>query len=248
VLVIPAPRLRAGLADPAGPEPAASMPLSTATAVTGFTGRPRSAGAATTDRDAHGTAEVAEPVVAEDPATVAALAAASGDPAAQHRFVRLTQAEVWRFVAGLVDPASADDLTQETYLRALRALPSFEGRSTARTWLLGIARRTCADHIRTLQRRRRFETVPPADPDGSSEPPGAGWDRAAGDHASWHSAVDLLRALPEDRRAAFLLTQLAGLSYAEVAQVEGVPVGTIRSRVARARTQLIDAVRAARSS
>jgi RNA polymerase sigma-70 factor, ECF subfamily len=248
VLVIPAPRLRAGLAESAGPEPAVSMPLVTAPAATGFTGRQRTVAAEPVTAEPAAGQTAAGPLVAEDPVTVAALAAGSGDPAAQQHFVQLTQAEVWRFVAGLVDPASADDLTQETYLRALRALPAFEGRSTARTWLLGIARRTCADHIRTLRRRRRLEAPAPRDPDA-----GAGWESitpapAAGDHAAWHSAVDLLRALPEDRRAAFLLTQLAGLSYAEVAQVEGVPVGTIRSRVARARTQLIDAVRAAGSS
>jgi RNA polymerase sigma-70 factor (ECF subfamily) len=170
-----------------------------------------------------------------DPATDAALRAATGDESAQRGFVRLTQPEVWRFVAGLVDPASADDLTQETFLRAFRALPSFEGRSTVRTWLLGIARRVCADHLRTVQRRRRFEARLPA-----AEP--------APDHAGWLGARDLLRDLPEDRRAAFLLTQLAGLSYAEVAELEGVPVGTVRSRVARARAQLIEAVRAARTS
>ncbi len=175
-----------------------------------------------------------------DPATQAALAAATGDPAAQRGFVRLTQPEVWRFVAGLVDPGSADDLTQETYLRAFRALSGFEARSTARTWLLGIARRVCADHIRTLQRRRRFEA------DQLAAAPVAGG--SAPDHAGWLSAADLLRSLSEDRRSAFLLTQLVGLTYAEVAEVEGVPVGTVRSRVARARTQLIAAVQAARAS
>jgi RNA polymerase sigma-70 factor, ECF subfamily len=72
-------------------------------------------------------------------------------------FVRATQAEVWRFVAALVDASSADDLTQETYLRAFRTLPEFAGRSSARTWFLGIARRACADHIRALVRRRRLD-------------------------------------------------------------------------------------------
>jgi RNA polymerase sigma-70 factor (ECF subfamily) len=68
-----------------------------------------------------------------------ALAARDGDSAAEAAFVRCTQAEVWRFVASLIDLGSADDLTQETYLRAFRALPQFEGRSSVRTWLLGIA-------------------------------------------------------------------------------------------------------------
>ena len=168
-----------------------------------------------------------------DAATEWALAARGGDPVAQAAFVRATQAEVWRFTAALVDAGSADDLTQETYLRAFRALPAFEGRSSARTWLLGIARRACADHVRTLVRRRRLEWRLAADAYTEVPQP---------DPAGQFGAVDLLRALPPERRGAFVLTQLLGLSYAEAAEVEGVPVGTIRSRVARARADLIDAV------
>ncbi len=160
-----------------------------------------------------------------------AVAAAAGDPAAQAAFVRATQADVWRLAAVLVDRDAADDLTQETYLRALRALPAFEGRAAVRTWLLSIARRTCADHLRATVRRRRLGErllVAPADP-----PP---------DQTGLVEAVDLLRRLDPPRRAAFVLTQVVGLSYQEAAAVEGVPVGTIRSRVARARSDLVDAL------
>ncbi|MEJ3747232.1 sigma-70 family RNA polymerase sigma factor [Actinomycetes bacterium KLBMP 9797] len=162
-----------------------------------------------------------------------ALAARDGDPAAQAAFVRGTQAEVWRFVAALVDPGNADDLTQETYLRAFRALPAFEGRSSVRTWLLGIARRTCADHVRTAVRRRRLDERLAAHAQTGAPQP---------DPAQQISAADLLHRLPEERRSAFALTQVLGLSYAEAAEVEGVPVGTIRSRVARARADLVEAV------
>ncbi|RKN49498.1 sigma-70 family RNA polymerase sigma factor [Micromonospora endolithica] len=170
---------------------------------------------------------------ARESATRWALAARDGDPVAQATFVRLTQAEVWRFAAALVDPDSADDLTQETYLRAFRALPAFEGRSSARTWLLGIARRACADHLRVVVRRRRLDARLAAD---------AWTDRPHPDPAGQLGAADLVRRLPAERRGAFVLTQLLGLSYAEAATVEGVPVGTIRSRVARARNDLVDAV------
>ena len=166
-------------------------------------------------------------------ATGWALAARDGDPVAQAAFVRATQAEVWRFAAALVDADSADDLTQETYLRAFRALPSFQGRSSARTWLLGIARRACADHLRTVVRRRRLDERLAAHAHTGHPHP---------DPAGQLGAVDLVRRLPAERRGAFVLTQLLGLSYAEAAAVEGVPVGTIRSRVARARTDLVDAV------
>jgi RNA polymerase sigma-70 factor (ECF subfamily) len=167
-----------------------------------------------------------------DEATRWALAARDGDAAAAAAFIRHTQAEVWRFVAAMISPAAADDLTQETYLRALRALPSFEGRSTARTWLFGIARRTCADHLRAVTRGRRLlaraatladPAVAPADPSGLA-------------------AEELLSRLSRGRREAFVLTQLLGFGDAEAAQALGVPIGTIRSRVARARTELIAAV------
>ncbi|WP_433531761.1 sigma-70 family RNA polymerase sigma factor [Micromonospora sp. CA-263727] len=170
---------------------------------------------------------------APDPATGWALAARDGDRAAQAAFVRATQAEVWRFAAALVDPDSADDLTQDTFLRAFRALPAFEGRSSARTWLLGIARRACADHLRTVVRQRRLDQRLTAQAHTAAPHP---------DPAGQLGADDLLRRLPADRRGAFVLTQLLGLSYAEAAAVERVPVGTIRSRVARARSELVDAI------
>ena len=173
-----------------------------------------------------------------DSTTELALAAGVGDAAAQAGFVRATQAEVWRFTAALVDTGAADDLTQETYLRAFRALPGFEGRSSVRTWLLGIARRTCADHLRAVVRRRRLDARLAAQ---------ACTDLPAPDPAHRLSTADLLGRLSEERRTAFVLTQVLGLSYAEAAAVEDVPVGTIRSRVARARDELVTAVSRARA-
>lgn len=174
-----------------------------------------------------------------DPATGYALAARDGDAGAQAAFVRATQADVWRFAAALVDPDSADDLTQETYLRAFRALPGFAGRSSVRTWLLSIARRVCADHLRTVVRRRRLDARLTAH---------ARTDGPHPDPAGQLSAADLLRTLSADRREAFVLTQVIGLSYVEAAAVEGVQVGTIRSRVARARADLVSAVSQAMAS
>ncbi|GAA0796958.1 sigma-70 family RNA polymerase sigma factor [Spirilliplanes yamanashiensis] len=174
-----------------------------------------------------------------DAVTGFALRARAGDPAAQAAFVRATQAEVWRFTAALVDPGAADDLTQDTFLRAFRALPAFEGRSSARTWLLGIARRACADHLRTVVRGRRLteRLTAQAHTDGHQPDP-----------AHRLGATDLLDRLTADRRTAFVLTQVMGLSYAEAAEVEDVPVGTIRSRVARARDDLVTALSKAQAS
>jgi RNA polymerase sigma-70 factor (ECF subfamily) len=166
-----------------------------------------------------------------------AAAAADGDPLAAAALVRETTPEVWRLCVALGDRQSADDLTQETYLRAFAALPRFEGRSSVRTWLLGIARRVCADAVRT-SRRRRFPAAR-ADDVVEDVPTADGHDGVAEQVA----AADLLQRLDADRREAFALTQLLGLSYAEAAEVADCPVGTIRSRVARARADLVAALR-----
>jgi len=163
-----------------------------------------------------------------------ALMARNGDRTAASAFIRCTQTEVWRLVAALVDPGAADDLTQETYLRALRALSGFEGRASARTWLFGIARRTCADHIRaTMRRRRLLIRTSTMDTDG---------DRDGADPAATVGATELLARLNPAQREAFVLTQVLGLSYEEAARSLGVPIGTVRSRVARARADLVAAV------
>jgi RNA polymerase sigma-70 factor, ECF subfamily len=114
------------------------------------------------------------------------LTARDGDRTALFHAVRASQADVWRLVVHLVGPNDADDVTQDTYVRAWKALPAFRGDSSARTWLLAIARRACADAVRRNVRCRR-----------------------------------LIRR----------------------AEVCGVPVGTIRSRVARAREQLLEDLR-----
>ncbi|RFU20893.1 sigma-70 family RNA polymerase sigma factor [Geodermatophilus marinus] len=162
--------------------------------------------------------------------------AAGGDPLAAAALVRATQSDVWRLCAALGDRQSADDLTQETYARAFAALHRFEGRSSLRTWLLAIARRVCADAIRA--RRRRRLTLVRDDADLEALGPAG-----AGDGVAEGAAVgDLLARLAPDRREAFVLTQLLGLPYAEAAEVAGCPVGTIRSRVARARADLVAAL------
>ncbi|MGH9000375.1 MAG: sigma-70 family RNA polymerase sigma factor [Acidimicrobiia bacterium] len=158
--------------------------------------------------------------------TTLLLAARDGDRLALSSWIRRSQAEVWRMCSQLVSSDQADDVTQEVYLRAWRALPSFRGDSSARTWLLSIARRTCADAVRDLRRRRRLaERV---------EPP-----EAAPDPTRAVAVEELVAGLDPDRRLAFVLTQVLGLSYAEAAEVCRCPVGTIRSRVARSRADLI---------
>ena len=166
-----------------------------------------------------------------DELTSLARAAGRGDRGAMARLVRETQGDVWRLCAYLVDPAAADDLAQDTYLRAIPALRKFRGDAPVRAWLLAIARRACAAEIAARSRDRRLAARLAAVPDAAlGQPPAEPGAQAAAD--------DLLAALEPGRRAAFVLTQMLGCSYAEAAAICGCPVGTIRSRVARAREDL----------
>jgi RNA polymerase sigma-70 factor (ECF subfamily) len=165
------------------------------------------------------------------------LAARDGDRTALLHAVRASQADVWRLAGHLVGPDEADDVTQDTFVRAWRALPAFRGDSSARTWLLSIARRACADAVRRNVRRRRLATrlehqsATTSSPGATDNPSGA------------HAVFALVDDLPRDQRLAFVLTQVIGCSYAEAAAACGVPVGTIRSRVARAREHLLETLR-----
>lgn len=160
-----------------------------------------------------------------------ALAAQRGDAAAAASFIRATEAQLRRVLAHMCDRGQEDDLTQETYLRAFGSLSGYGARSPARLWLLSIARRVAADHIRAIRRRPRTTSI--EDPES--------WDRLH-HRPSANAAVEIqqiIATLEPERRAAFVLTQIIGLSYTEAAQVCGCAVGTIRSRVFRARTDLI---------
>ncbi len=165
--------------------------------------------------------------------TALALAARTGLAADVDAFVRAFQPEVWKFIAFLTDVDSADDLTQDTLIRALRGLPRFAARSSARVWLMSIARRVVVDHYRyaaarpsvgvgdwqSIAERRRPREEP-------------GFDERI-------ALTELLASLPDGWRRAFVLTQLSGLSYEEAADLLGCPVGTVRSRVARTRERLM---------
>ena len=158
-----------------------------------------------------------------------ALRAKAGDRGALDELVKELHPDVWRLCRYLGAPADPDDLAQETHERMLRSLHRFRGDGSVRSWALSIARRVCADSTRRAQRRRRLDERllggGPPEPHHDS---------------SWHEIDELLAPLDPDRREAFVLTQLVGLSYEEAAESVGCPIGTIRSRVARARAQLLE--------
>ncbi|MGW7350735.1 sigma-70 family RNA polymerase sigma factor [Streptomyces sp. NPDC054784] len=176
------------------------------------------------------------PPVTDETVTAWALAAAGGDHEAVDHFVRALQRDVRRYVAHLSDDAqAADDLTQDTFLRALTALHRFEGRSSARVWLLSIARRVVADSLRRAAcRPRTADTTDWQSAAERAQPVGLpGFDEGV-------ALMELVDSLPGERREAFVLTQLLGLPYAEAAAAGRCPVGTVRSRVARARLTLAE--------
>jgi RNA polymerase sigma-70 factor, ECF subfamily len=153
------------------------------------------------------------------------LAALDGDPSGFESFTRSTVDHVTRYCRFLGDGDQVDDLVQETYLRALRSLHTFRADSDARRWLLGIARRACADAIEHQRRSRRPELT----------------RRPLLDHTSSVDIEMLVAELPHDQRQAFVLTQLLGYRYDEAAEICSCPIGTVRSRVARARRTLAGA-------
>ena len=119
-----------------------------------------------------------------------------GDDVAVRELVRRTQPAVWRLCKVLGSPGEADDLVQDTYLRAFRSLPGYRGEAPVTAWLLSIARRVCADHVRARVRDRRLVGVLTQALAGDAAAAGPG-----------NPTLELLEAIDPDRREAFVLTQ-----------------------------------------
>lgn len=131
----------------------------------------------------------------------------------------------------------AADATQEALLAIVRGLPRFDGRSAFSTWAYRVATNACLDELR--RRKRRPE---PMDDDAltlaSTDTSAAGAvDVTVGNRVDVDAA---LRRVPLDYRAAVVLRDLCGLDYAEIAEVLDVPVGTVKSRIARGRAVVAD--------
>ena len=124
------------------------------------------------------------------------------------------------------DAEAADDLVQDTLVRALRSEHLFHG-GDIRSWLYTILTNLNRNRLRSLARRPVISPIEDNDaPDASGSEGGA------------RDIARALASLGEDQRVALLLVVLEGLSYREVADVQGVPIGTVMSRLARARVQI----------
>ena len=156
--------------------------------------------------------------------------ARAGDLEAFEELVRAHQADVYRLALHLVrDRETAEDVTQEAFVRAFRSLPRFRGTSKFSTWLYRIARNSAVDAIRRRERRRRLERV-------TSE------EQAVADPSLRAAVGAAIDGLPHELKEAFTLIEVFGLSYVETSRVLGVLPGTLKSRMHRARKLLMRAL------
>jgi RNA polymerase sigma-70 factor (ECF subfamily) len=161
-----------------------------------------------------------------DPRTLAR--ARAGDIGAFEDLVRNYQADVWRFAYHFTrDRQMAEDVTQEAFLRAFRFLRTFRGDSKFTSWLFRIARNCAMDAIRHRAGQRSREQPPPLGPPDPEA------------RAELHAA---LSAVSAEHREPFLLIEVFGLSYQEAADVLNVRVGTVKSRMHRARHAMMAAL------
>jgi RNA polymerase sigma-70 factor, ECF subfamily len=160
--------------------------------------------------------------------------AQSGDRLAKAALIERYQRPVFALLSRMLgnDAEIIDDLAQETFARVLRALPGFDryGRARLITWILTIATRLALDHLRASNARRDPSEIPGGLPVSLPRP-----DQLADQRALGVALVGAVEALPPAFRAAFLLRELHGLTYEEISEALHVDLGTVRSRLARAR-------------
>ena len=186
------------------------------------------------------------PVTPDPEGARLAVAAAKGSAEAFRRIVERHQDTVYRLVLRMVrDPALAEDIAQETFLKAYRALPGYDPRWKLSSWLLKIAHNATIDHLR---RQRLDTTALDLGPDSET---GSPIERLADDSVLDAEQQLRGRALARDLQTALssldtayrellLLRFQEGLAYQEIAEVTGLPLGTVKVRLHRGRKRLAD--------
>ena len=158
----------------------------------------------------------------------------------QHRIVGL----IGRYVS---DWSECQDVAQDVFMRAYRALPNFRGDAQFYTWLHRIAVNTAKNHLVSQNRRPPTDDIDAAD----AEQHDAGMrlrDTDTPEHELLRQEIErtvmlAVEALPEDLKVAITLREVDGLSYDEIAQKMGCPIGTVRSRIFRAREAVAEKLR-----
>ena len=166
----------------------------------------------------------------------------AGDSRAFELLVRKYQHKVIKLVARYVSSADAPDVAQEAFIKAYRALPNFQGNSAFYTWLYRISINTAKNYLVARARRPASQDVDVADAEAFGH-----MDRFSEQDTPEalleseeirDAVIASIRELPEDLRTAIMLREIDGMSYEEIAQSMDCPVGTVRSRIFRARAAI----------
>jgi len=163
--------------------------------------------------------------------------AKAGDTLAFDELMRRYIGSIRRVTGSLMrsDP-DADDVTQETFIRAFRSLRGFDERFQFYTWLRRIAVNLC---FTCLKKRSRFRLVPLPNPDGEDQAADIEDPKSDVDTSGLRHDLGLaLARLPSDQRAVFVLRVNEEMSYSEIGAALGIPIGTVMSRLNRARAKL----------
>lgn len=175
----------------------------------------------------------------------------AGERQAFDLLVSKYQRRLLRLVARIVhDPAEAEDVVQETFIKAFRALRHFRGDAAFYTWLYRIGINTAKNYLVTQSRRAPTSTQTDAD---AAEARGEGKSDGLRDINTPESMLATkqiaetvnaaMEALPVDLRTAILLREIEGLSYEEISDIMSCPIGTVRSRIYRAREVIAEKLR-----
>lgn len=168
------------------------------------------------------------------------IAAQGGDRGAMDRLLRHHYDRIYavcRRITG--NDADAADAAQEALMAIVRGLSRFDGRSSFATWVYRVATNASLDELRRRRRRPALSVVGDDDRTHAPNPTAHDLDDRIGDRLGDRLRLEAALAdLPEEFRVAVVLRDVADLDYAEIAEVLAVPVGTVKSRIARGRTQL----------
>lgn len=178
----------------------------------------------------------------------------TGDPRAFRQLIETHQRSIYRVCLRMMrSEAEAEDMTQETFIRASRSMDQFRGEASLSTWLYRVAINLCKNRINYLQRRRSTQHRSLVQ---LEEAKGDAWqsDRVGGAAPETPDALaegreaqaligQALDQLPDQLKTILLLRDIEGLSYAEVSEVTQLPLGTVKSRLHQARLQLMELYR-----
>ena len=172
-----------------------------------------------------------------------------GDKRAFELLVAKYQRKLARLLSRLIrDPAEVEDVAQEAFIKAYRALPSFRGESAFYTWLYRIGINTAKNYLVAMGRRAPTTTEFDSEDAENFEDGDQLRDVNTPENELMSKQIaqtvnDTMEALPEELRTAIVLREIDGLSYEEIATVMNCPIGTVRSRIFRARETIAERLR-----